>query len=236
MNMITCPHPALCGARRHRGDSGSRRACDAKGKATKTTSGKVPPVMSVAFFGRMEPETKVLRFDEVTKDYSPELYRAIRKSPKHYFDKKTGAVNVFKHQHLELPIGEPEDEQVQRWFTRGACGGLALAMHERTGWPLVVIRADKIYGEHTTAAAPTWVHLLVRHPSGMLLDIEGLKTDEQACQGWPGENHRAVTSTLDEVTENILKGTLDDYEMHERALIGDYARLMIEDANEDMPR
>ena len=54
-------------------------------------------------------------------------------------------------------------------FTGGQCHGLALALHERTGWPLVAV------DEPTGACA----HVCVRRPDGLLVDVTGAHTVDE---------------------------------------------------------
>lgn len=58
------------------------------------------------------------------------------------------------------------DETAQRVFTQGQCHTLALALHEQTGWPLVV---DARHGDFYD-----WGHVCVQHPDAGLVDISGL--------------------------------------------------------------
>jgi hypothetical protein len=53
-------------------------------------------------------------------------------------------------------------------FKRGACAGLALALHDATGWPLVEVG-------HCDGLP---IHFMVRDLSGRLIDIEGAHADE----------------------------------------------------------
>ncbi|WP_331746739.1 hypothetical protein [Streptomyces sp. NBC_00842] len=56
-------------------------------------------------------------------------------------------------------------------FTRGACAGLAVALHDATGWPLVEVG-------HCDGLP---IHFMVRDLSGRLIDIEGAHTDEDVA-------------------------------------------------------
>ena len=57
-------------------------------------------------------------------------------------------------------------------FTRGACAGLALALHDTTGWPLVEVG-------HCDGLP---FHFTVRHPDGLLVDILGTRTEEDVAE------------------------------------------------------
>ena len=59
-------------------------------------------------------------------------------------------------------------------YLNGQCHALALVIHERTGWPIVGARSG---------AWSVW-HVAVRHPSGRLLDVEGLHTQAAFVERW----------------------------------------------------
>lgn len=59
-------------------------------------------------------------------------------------------------------------------FTRGACAGLAIALHDHTGWPLIEVG-------HCDGLP---LHFMVRHPDGRLIDIEGAHTDTDVYSEW----------------------------------------------------
>lgn len=77
------------------------------------------------------------------------------------------------------------DGYARRVFTAGACGAIALALHDRFGWPLIAItEADNVH--EGIAGGGSSVHYMVRVPDGRLLDILGLHTDEEALEEWGG--------------------------------------------------
>ncbi len=59
-------------------------------------------------------------------------------------------------------------------FTRAACAGLAVAVHDATGWPIVEVG-------HCDGLP---LHFMARHPSGRLLDVRGLRADAEVCDEW----------------------------------------------------
>lgn len=64
------------------------------------------------------------------------------------------------------------------YYAHGDCGLLAFAIHDLAGWP-VVYSPDwpcKVHG--CAKKHPGGPHLLCRHPCGMLVDIDGMHTDE----------------------------------------------------------
>ncbi|WP_251151388.1 hypothetical protein [Cellulosimicrobium sp. Marseille-Q4280] len=71
------------------------------------------------------------------------------------------------------PVNDADDTT----FTGGYCHRLAQALHERTGWPQVVI-ADGPNG------VVGWVHAGVRTPSGQILDVRGLHSEDDWAEEW----------------------------------------------------
>lgn len=63
-------------------------------------------------------------------------------------------------------------------FMGGACGALALVLHEATGWPLVALTdAHNVYGDHVGGGS--CLHYGVRRPAdGAFIDVLGAHTDE----------------------------------------------------------
>lgn len=68
-----------------------------------------------------------------------------------------------------------------REFTGGWCGELAVAMHDATGWPIVLVCDED--GE-TPDALPIWLHAGVRTPDGLFLDVTGAHDDETVIKAW----------------------------------------------------
>lgn len=62
-------------------------------------------------------------------------------------------------------------------FKYGACGALAIALHDAKGWPIVAI-TDAHNVDDGEAGGGSALHWTVRHPSGKLLDIDGLHDAE----------------------------------------------------------
>lgn len=70
------------------------------------------------------------------------------------------------------------DEVAIACFSQGQCHALALAVSERTGWPLVAL-CDLDDG--------SVVHLGVRTPEGRILDAAGAHDPEAHCEAWDAE-------------------------------------------------
>jgi len=78
-------------------------------------------------------------------------------------------------------------------FLGGECYALALALNERTGWPLVLFTN----GDHWTGPP---FHVAVRHPSGDYMDVAW--PDSEFCHQWPV----ATEMTADEFRAFIDQG------------------------------
>jgi hypothetical protein len=68
------------------------------------------------------------------------------------------------------------DPEVVDLFLEGQCYALALALNERTGWPLVLLTDNDYW------TGPPF-HVAVRHPSGGYVDIAW--PDSEFCHQWP---------------------------------------------------
>src|SRR5690554_5632535 len=78
------------------------------------------------------------------------------------------------------------DGYAKRAFKYGACGALAIALHDETGWPIVAITdAHNVYDGK--AGGGSALHWTVRHPSGRLLDVNGLHAPEALVEEYEGE-------------------------------------------------
>lgn len=85
------------------------------------------------------------------------------------------------------------DEMAREFFGYGGCCLLAAALHECSGWPLLTYK--RIIAGRTLHH----VHMGVRTPGGMFLDITGARTDESVTEDYgPGWTQEV---TLDEAVE-----------------------------------
>ena len=97
------------------------------------------------------------------------------------------------------------DGSAQHAFSLGACGALAIALHDHTGWPLVLVTdAASAYSPNAEANLATadeharanpanraglgasGLHWLVLHPTGKLLDVDGLHSPEEVLAEYEG--------------------------------------------------
>jgi hypothetical protein len=78
------------------------------------------------------------------------------------------------------------DEYARRVFKYGACGALAIAMHDATGWPIVAITdAHNVYDGR--AGGGSALHWAVRRPDGKLIDIDGAHEAEALVEEYSPE-------------------------------------------------
>ncbi|MEV4784018.1 ParB N-terminal domain-containing protein [Streptomyces tuirus] len=80
-------------------------------------------------------------------------------------------------------------------FTRGACAGLAVAVHDATGWPIVEVG-------HCDGLP---LHFMVRHPGGHLVDIRGAHTDDDVRDEWEFDADDSI-ATLTVATRDVVLG------------------------------
>jgi len=78
------------------------------------------------------------------------------------------------------------DGAAEHVFTMGGCGALAIALHDATGWPIVAI-TDHHNVHDGRAGGGSALHWTVRHPSGRLLDIDGLHDVADLVDRYDGE-------------------------------------------------
>lgn len=79
-------------------------------------------------------------------------------------------------------------------FTRGACAGLAIALHDATGWPIIEVG-------HCDGLP---LHFTVRHPSGQMLDIRGLHTDEAMRDEWEFEADDGIVALTEVARDSVV--------------------------------
>jgi hypothetical protein len=94
-----------------------------------------------------------------------------------------------------VPYVQPDPENLTpgvldgyalRAFKYGACGALALALHDARGWPLIAVTdAHNVHDGH--AGGGSSMHYMVRHPNGKLLDVDGFHDDSDIIEDYEGE-------------------------------------------------
>lgn len=90
-------------------------------------------------------------------------------------------------------------------FLQGACGALALALHERLGWPIYAVTDAHNVFEDGRAGGGSALHWVVRHPQGDFVDISGLRDKDSLIEDYEDEADDAEAaiglSTAADVTE-----------------------------------
>lgn len=79
-----------------------------------------------------------------------------------------GTVTLWEPVGADLTPGVV-DSEARSYYRHGACQMLAVVIGLRTGWPVLLLRSDEY----------PFVHVANRHPSGQVLDIVGLSTEEE---------------------------------------------------------
>ena len=79
------------------------------------------------------------------------------------------------------------DSYARHAFKYGACGALAIAMHDVTGWPIVAITDHYNVFEDGRAGGGSALHWTVRRPDGKLIDIDGVHDDADLVSEYNAE-------------------------------------------------
>lgn len=97
------------------------------------------------------------------------------------------------------------DGYALRAFKYGACGALAIAIHDTTGWPIVAITDHHNVFEDGTAGGGSALHWTVRRPDGLLVDVDGAHAAQELIEEYEGEadDHKAAAgrSTREDAVE-----------------------------------
>lgn len=114
------------------------------------------------------------------------------------------------------------DQEAITYFRYGNCAMLAIEIHRATGWPLVMVTADKTQPSMNDSPM---VHVMVRTPEGRLLDICGLDDDEDVIDEWSAKfrNVRLVTMPSEKALTDVVGDGFDMYSDYERVLIREFA-------------
>lgn len=102
---------------------------------------------------------------------------------------------MVDYSHLDPDLITPGalDARAEAALLRGGCMALAIALHDETGWPIVV--ATEAYNVHDgRAGGGSAAHWLVQHPSGLLVDVLGLHDPEDVLLEYDegGEDEDAI--------------------------------------------
>ena len=78
------------------------------------------------------------------------------------------------------------DGAAEHVFTLGGCDALAIAIHDATGWPIVAITDHhNVHGGR--AGGGSAMHWTVLHPSGRLMDVDGLHDPARLVERYDGD-------------------------------------------------
>lgn len=96
-----------------------------------------------------------------------------------------------------------------RAFKYGACGALAIAIHDATGWPIMAVTDHHNVFDDGKAGGGSALHWTVQRPDGMLVDVDGAHTAESLIEEykWEADDERAAVgrSTRADVVEWYVK-------------------------------
>ena len=85
-------------------------------------------------------------------------------------------------------------------FTRDACAGLAIALHDTTGWPIVEVG-------HCDGLP---LHFMVRHPDGRLVDVRGTHDDADVSSEWEFDADDGIVTLAEAARGDVLTCYLVD--------------------------
>lgn len=71
-------------------------------------------------------------------------------------------------------------------FKVGACGALAIALHEEMGWPIYAV-TDAHNVEDGVAGGGSALHWVVKRPDGLFIDVDGAHTRDALVAEYDGE-------------------------------------------------
>lgn len=70
-------------------------------------------------------------------------------------------------------------------FKLGACGALAIAIHDYNHWPIYAV-TDSHNVERGVAGRGSALHWVVRRPDGFFIDVDGAHTEEELVEAYNG--------------------------------------------------
>lgn len=120
-------------------------------------------------------------------------------------------------------------------YVHGSCRTFALALHDQTGWPLVVVTdydPDDPTSSGTQRRRAGWIapalmspmamHAYVQHPSGKLLDVEGLHDPAAAVEEYDAHADSGA-AVLRYAAEADLRDERDEAEDADMSEVAAYA-------------
>lgn len=104
---------------------------------------------------------------------------------------------------IDVVPGQRNDE-ARHAYLNGQCLALAVALSERTGWPVLTRTAELDDPDEP----PLLIHAYVQGPDGVLLDYTGGRDQEAEAENWEDEDGLELT------TSAMASGLLRNYEGH----------------------
>lgn len=77
------------------------------------------------------------------------------------------------------------EERLKDFYMEGNCYYLALALHRMFGWPLYVLGGYEDEHKRDDYRTIHWFHVFVKHPNGMMVDINGPISEAKWLEEWP---------------------------------------------------
>lgn len=136
-------------------------------------------------------------------------------------------LRVMDEMRYIIPPDGPLGEKKGIWYTQGDCWALALAIHRMTGWPLTALGyADEDATPYTERG---WVHIVVRVPDGRLLDVRGLREEDECAREFLWSNYSFYEVTPRELLIDFEKTGVRDPSPSSLSFASDYS-MVVEDA------
>lgn len=102
------------------------------------------------------------------------------------------------------------DGYALRAFKYGACGALALAIHDATGWPVMAITDHHNVFEDGTAGGGSALHWVVRRPDGMLVDVDGAHLAGDLVEQYHDEADDHVAAVGRSTREDVVEWYIEN--------------------------
>lgn len=162
------------------------------------------------------PSSSRYHVQQVLEECQPRLRELLQQTSEDW-DADTGLFQVHHGSWREIRPGIIDREAID-WYRYGNCALLALFLHRISGWPLMIISAQKEKGSRM-------VHAICQTPNGQLIDIEGTHDPKDELESWrrsfPNAYLERMASERDFL--DIVGDDFTCYMEHELALTEDFA-------------
>jgi hypothetical protein len=85
---------------------------------------------------------------------------------------------------MRIAEGFKSDEQIIEYYMEGNCWSLAVAHHRRFGWPIYCLGGYEDETERDDWRTISFHHVLVKHPTGEAVDIQGPHNVQTLLEDW----------------------------------------------------